>query len=638
MATSGISRVSDQMRINTMLTNLRGVSLQSSIVQQQLATGTRLLAPSTDPAAATQVMGFQRVLAISEQVLANLSKVTSIFGQTDKSLGDASDQLLQAKVIASDSINASPEERKSSAALVQSLIDALVGIGNRKVGDTFIFGGTASTTPPFLGELDGVRYVGNDTSRTANLGSVAPTAIGMTGAEVFDIEQAGVMSYRNLRPELTHNTRLSDLDGAAGNGVRLGAIEINDGTNSYTIDLTGADRISDVLDTINDATAADGIHADLFFGDAIFLTVPMGAGVTVRDIGDGTAAKDLGLLFNPTPASWNQGQSVAPRLTTTTLLTDMADGAGLDLASGLKITNGGASETLAFDTDVTVEDMLNRINNAGLGVRARINADGDGIEIINQINGSELRIGENGGTTADDLGVRTFRPETAMADLRDGRGIRLIDAKTDLRVTARDGATFEVDLSAAVTIDDVITLINDAATAAGVAVAAGFRSIGNGIELTDATGGAGNLSASSINGGAAAKDLGLADSVAGDTLTGDDIQPKSSGGVFTRLAQLRDALLANDVNEITHIAGAIDEAYDKIVGLRARMGGLVQDLETRTDRATDLAIENLSLMSDLKDTDYAEAITQYQALQTALQANLQTGATMLSMSLLDFLR
>ena len=43
------------------------------------------------------------------------------------------------------------------------------------------------------------------------------------------------------------------------------------------------------------------------------------------------------------------------------------------------------------------------------------------------------------------------------------------------------------------------------------------------------------------------------------------------------------------------------------------------------------------LLSNLKDTDFTEAISRFQTLQTALQASMATTAKTLNLSLMDFL-
>jgi len=636
---AGVTRVSDQMRVNTLINTIRSNQLQSGIVQQQLATGDRLLTPSTDPDAANQAMSLQRMMGLYEQVTANLDKMHSMFDATDDALSKIAEQLRQAESEASASIDATAEQRAGSAGILQAIIDSLVMLGNTKVGDTFIFAGAACTAPAFSGELDGVCCIGNSAPRLADLGGVRRTPVGLTGTEVFDIESRGVRCYRDLTPAMTVDTQLADLCGAGSEGIRLDVIEIDDGTNTVRVDLTGSDRVGDILDKINDAGGGVITAAIAPSGTSLQISSTAGgADLTVRETGTGWAAHDLGIFRDTGQGAGFVGDNVRPRITDVTLLADLAGGAGVDQTSGLTITNGGASATLAFDADVTVGDLLARINDADLGVLGRINEFGDGIDILNQISGSELRIAENGGATADDLGVRSLRGATKLDELRDGRGVWRVEGVTDIRITARDGGAFEVDLSGAETMDDVVAAVNAAAIAAGVNVAAAIKTVGNGIELTDTTGGAGNLAVQSINNSTAAENLGMAQSVAADTLASDDVHGIRAGGVFTHLIQLRDALMADDTAEITRIAGKLYDDEKHVVGLQARMGGVVQDLTNRAERNAELLIDHESMLSGLKDTDYAEAITQFQALQSALQANLLTSSIMLNMSLLDFLR
>jgi flagellar hook-associated protein 3 FlgL len=63
----------------------------------------------------------------------------------------------------------------------------------------------------------------------------------------------------------------------------------------------------------------------------------------------------------------------------------------------------------------------------------------------------------------------------------------------------------------------------------------------------------------------------------------------------------------------------------------------VQELESRQNRLDDQNVATKSLLSSLEDTDFTEAVSRFQTLQTALQASLQTSGRMLNLSLLDFL-
>ncbi len=640
MGTSGIYRVSDQMRMNTMLDSVRQTNLSLGKVQEQLATGDRVPVPSSDPAAANNIMSLQRVLAQQGQIEENLQDALMTFNLTDSSLGNASDLLLEAQSIASSNIGTlvKPEEKQAAAQLVNEVAQQMLSIANYKVGDVYIFGGTANTEAPFTEYAGGIRYVGADQATMGLLGGATMTAVGLTGDEVFGAMSCEVAGYQDLTPAVAADTRLSDLRGASGEGIRSGSIIIDDGTNHLIVDLAGSDKLGDVIDKIN--TAGGGTVTAMLGADnnlRIFSMAP-GADVTVTELGSSRAAHDLG-IYQPTgQGNWFEGDAVDPLLTATTDLTALNGGAGIDLTNGLAITNGGNSATLDFSDDTTVGDLLNRINTAGLGVLGRINEAGTGIDIVNMLSGAELRIGENGGTTAEDLGVRSLRGETTLSALNDGVGVRTIADATDIQITARDGSTFEVDLSSADTLSDAIALINTAASGVGTAVTAALAAVGNGVELTDATGGSGDLQVLGVNASMAASDLGISQTVSAATLTGDDINPVQPDGVFAHLTQLANALLDNDAATITRTAERLKEDFDHVVSMRARVGGLTRELENRTDRIVDQRTATTGMISQNKDTDYAEAITRFQALQTALQANLTSGAKILSLSLLDFLR
>ncbi|MEO1496145.1 MAG: hypothetical protein AAFV43_03240 [Planctomycetota bacterium] len=165
-------------------------------------------------------------------------------------------------------------------------------------------------------------------------------------------------------------------------------------------------------------------------------------------------------------------------------------GSSIDLSGGLLITNGPDTYTIDTSAAETVEDLLNLLNRPEYGLAASINASGDGIDVRSRRSGADFTIGENGGTTAADLGIRTYTDVTKLADFNRGEGA-IVDfstpeetlAQNDFRIEIRDqGATtaWDIDLTAAVTVQDVRTAI-DAAT--GGVVTAELATTGNGIVL-----------------------------------------------------------------------------------------------------------------------------------------------------------
>ena len=129
---------------------------------------------------------------------------------------------------------------------------------------------------------------------------------------------------------------------------------------------------------------------------------------------------------------------------------------------------------------------------------AEINATRDGINVRSRLSGADFTIGENGGTTATQLGIRSYTGDTELAAFNRGVGVptdvgpeALDTAKFDqIQIVARDNGTLiVVDLSTATSLQDVVNLINTAAgnNVGTTAVLARMTQTGNGIELVDSS-------------------------------------------------------------------------------------------------------------------------------------------------------
>jgi flagellin-like hook-associated protein FlgL len=321
----------------------------------------------------------------------------------------------------------------------------------------------------------------------------------------------------------------------------------------------------------------------------------------------------------------------------TTLVTELSGGTGVDLSDPIVITNGGATATVDLSGATTVQDVLNAINGAGVEVRAQINADGTGIEVLNQDSGTLLSIGEQGGATAGALGIRTLALSTPLAQLNFGAGVETV-AGADLQITAANGSAFDVDIDPAQTIGAVIDQISAAASTAGIAVQASLADAG-GIRLTDTTGGTGSLSVSRLSNSFAADDLGLLEpAVATPTeLIGGNVGAVRVNGVLTALVDLERALRRDDTPGITDAGQRLSEGIDELNRVHGVIGARARAMQTNLAQTQDAAVTTRSFLSQVEDVDFTAAVTRFQQAQTALQGILLTGARLLNISLLDFL-
>lgn len=119
------------------------------------------------------------------------------------------------------------------------------------------------------------------------------------------------------------------------------------------------------------------------------------------------------------------------------------------------------------------------------------------------------------GTITLESAKARLAPPTALDSLNGGSGVR----RGAIRITDRSGASAEIDLSSALTIDDVVEAINGQVSVNVTASVSGGHLV-----LTDHTGQTtGSLTVQEVEGGHTAADLGLLVSAAANVLTGREL-------------------------------------------------------------------------------------------------------------------
>jgi flagellar hook-associated protein 3 FlgL len=645
-----LARISSSMLQTSMLDSLHRSNMQLFEAQQQLATGKRVNRPSDDSSVVSTVTLLQRIMAQHGQQLNNFSRAQVTLDTADQSLSNANDILLDAQNIASSQvgIGSNSDTRANQAAVVSSMINELMNIGNREVRGIHLFGGTASNTPPFVEQFGGIRYTGTTEDLGADLGLISRLGVNSNGADAFNALSSRVAGDVDLNPAATDATKLTDVAGARNRGVNAGAVTLDVNGTPATVDLTGADTLGDIVTRIN--AAIDDIDptagALTVAGDGFQLTANASHQISITDIGDGVVAADLGIALNADASAsavavLDDGPDLNPRLTELTRVSSF--GPAVDLTSGLRISNGSETVVVDFTGANTVQDLINRVKAADIGVRMQINATQTGFTLVNEVSGTHLTIGEEaGGSTATDLGLRSMSRSTALADLNFGRGVEIVSG-ADMEVHLHDGTSFQVDLSGAVTLDDVINRMQAAATTAGLVVptdfSVGFVGTGNGLSVNDNTVGGGAFRIVGVNGSHAAHDLGINTNVgAANNLTGEDVGQIRTESVFTHLMMLRDGLLNDDSDLITEAGGLLQDDTQQLTTTRAELGARAQRIQEANLRLEDRQIADEALMSELVDADFNEVITRFTQLQQQLQANLLSGQQLLDLNVLNFLR
>ncbi|WP_254506916.1 flagellar hook-associated protein FlgL [Anatilimnocola floriformis] len=480
-----------------------------------------------------------------------------------------------------------------------------------------------------------------------------------------------------------NNVRIEVVDAGALGSAATASYNSSTKTLTIGIDTAGGTEIQNVIAAINGEGTFTAAHDTSNATDGAYnptSTIPIGdAGLVTGNTGntggnantifvhvqrDATTAKQVLTAL--------QGNATINAMFATSLEAQDSSGAGAagsgainlnsqattsggsgiepDLTSGLQIINGNATHNISFAGAQTIQDVLNTLNGSDAGVLAEINATGDGIVIRSRVAGYDFSIGENGGNTAAQFGVRSLTGTTQLADLNHGLGVENGDG-TDFTIVRNDGTALDIDVASAHTVQDVINLINNHPSnqLPGNVVTARLATNGNGIELYDATAGSDSLHVLAAPNSNVAYQLGFvalgatssAPATVGvggqTTLTGRDVNPSEVSSVFNSLLRIQDALKNNDVNKLERAMNLLDDDMDRILFARSELGARSQGLDTLNARLEDEDVELKAAVSGEIETDFTSAVSSLAARQASLQASLQLTAQAFQLSLLNYL-
>ena len=393
---------------------------------------------------------------------------------------------------------------------VQTIDDVLDAInGNTVINVTAVANG------------DRLRLVDNTGQDVSNL-KVQEIGSGTTAAS---LGLAGIDTSENLADGqdllwLTEDVDLDFLNDRSGVNVNrvLGDVEyeLRDGTTG-TIDFSpiivgGSDvaaetSLGEIIDIINAAKpgklsveiAADGdrlVIRDLTEGDGQF---------NLQAANESEALVGLGL----------DGESVDGVITgrrlvaglKTVLLSSLGGGDGLGKLGLLELTDrSGATNTIDLSSAETLDDVIDQINSAGVGIVAAVNSARNGIQLVDTtgVSASNLIVtGADETNTAEklqiavdaevtsvnsgDMHLQVVAHNTRLSDLNGGAGV----ARGVFSILDSAGRQAYVNLNKEEiqTVGDVIREINRL----GVDVRAEINQSGDGIRIVDRAGGNGKL-------------------------------------------------------------------------------------------------------------------------------------------------
>jgi len=217
------------MRVATSQLYNRPASLMTRLtadadrIQTQIATGTKLLAPSDDAGAYLRLQGIRQQNANDGAYAANIGMAQGLLAQTDTTLESVEAQITRALELATQAANGtmSDTNRAAIGKELESIRDTLFALANTKdVRGQPLFGGATGDTA-YVKNADGsISFAGTGEPSgipVADGGSIQPT---ISGQRVFTTADSDVFAtLGNLADALKSGTDVKAAAGTALDGI-----------------------------------------------------------------------------------------------------------------------------------------------------------------------------------------------------------------------------------------------------------------------------------------------------------------------------------------------------------------------------------------------------------------------------------
>ncbi|MGC3874870.1 flagellar hook-associated protein FlgL [Halomonas sp. GXIMD04776] len=211
-------------------------------VDQQLASGRRVVNPSDDPQAASRAVNVSQSMAVSQQYADARISTGNALAQEESVLNSVSDGIASAKtlIIQASSDTLSDADRASVATELKGIYENLLGLANTTNGNgTYLFGGYKDDAPPFVKESGGVAYKGDLGVREQQVDSSRKMPVGDSGVAIFERVHNGAgyvatAGTNNGSVTFTGPTRVDAADSGYGDGYAISFAD-NAGTLEYTV-------------------------------------------------------------------------------------------------------------------------------------------------------------------------------------------------------------------------------------------------------------------------------------------------------------------------------------------------------------------------------------------------------------------
>lgn len=224
------------------LTDLQRTKDQMSVLEQQLASGNRLIRLGDDPTASALVLDFQSSIDRNNAYVKQMDSATSFLQTTETSLQSMDTSITRLLELGQQGLSdiTSAAGRTALSHEVDGLRTSLLSVANTQSQGKYIFAGTRTTTIPFSGPAAGpIAYAGNDQSIDLDVAMSTAVSTNLTGNTVFFGGPVNPATNAGLNPDADLFQQVTNLR----EGLR---------TNDRTLIQTSYDNLKLIQGRVND--------------------------------------------------------------------------------------------------------------------------------------------------------------------------------------------------------------------------------------------------------------------------------------------------------------------------------------------------------------------------------------------------
>lgn len=576
-----VQRITTKLRFDIALGHILRVTKRLQDVQETIVSGKVINRPSDNPADTARILSFRRVIENAEQFQRNITHAHSFLNITDATLGKIHELISQARTVALGQVGppADSDTRQAAATQLEHIISSIINLANTEVSGRYIFSGKKIDTPALTPE--GI-YQGDDGDIEVAIGQGLTSRVNIVGSR-FLVPDLNPSLFQ--APGYTRSTDTVEDRFIVRGGVNdtLSVVETGGGTDTVTLSAGtyNGQGLAQELETKLNAGGDTGLLTGLYSvsydaaSDRFIITEYSTGGPSAvsLNVPASSAAGTLGFSTTPTPSrAITSDKAVAFNIISGvndqfTITVDGTAGASpITISPGAYTAEALAGEIAsAINSDANLSGVL-----VDYGISFK-----DRFTIVSPSSGSSSSIDVVEGGAGDFLATVNLTGDspvasssTSLSDLNGGAGV----SSGVIRITDRVGGTADIDLSAALTLTQVLEAIN----ASGLNVSASIAEGGRGILLSDTSSSpTGNLKVEDVGSGKMAQSLGILGDVPG-SIIGHDLNPALSadtpvwalkGGNGVKLGKIR-----------VRVGDTVDEEVDLGLGSRQKVSDLVSTI------------------------------------------------------------